>query len=295
MALSPVLMRPRSRIVGPVPVSGLGLWLDASNGASLTFNGNTVSEWRDLSGNNRHFSQATAALQPNGVSRTYNGLRVLDFDGTQLLEGNTTSLSAFRRVTAMTVVMFAKYDTRVADNAVAPNDVSRLLYFSTGDESLDQARLLLSQVAGLGFGMRSRYLDAEGPEGWFRDVRYGLDAALSSFVVSAVTDFENSSNRIYENGVLQAQTSGWASTGATPDTDSKRAAIGGRRPDALEGLDGFIGEMLIYRRALGDYQRSLVEQYLLAKWNPQPEPAAPVVARSLWNVETLEPVYHWSL
>lgn len=287
MALSTVLMRPRSRIVGPVPVSGLGLWLDASNGASLTFNGNTVSEWRDLSGNNRHFSQATAALQPNGVNRTYNGLRVLDFDGTQLLEGNSAALGLASNVTGITFVAVAKWDAAV----VGLGSASRLFAFNN---ALPITARLSFFLAAAGFVFRHRDTDTTAdPSG--RDVTYLPQGVTDTNVFSGVLDLEAAVASAYFGGSMQQSMSGWESVGRLPDTDSSASVVGGIGVPLQQGLDGFIGEMLVYRRALSDYQRSLVEQYLLAKWNPQPEPPVIAAARSLWNVETLEPVYHWSL
>lgn len=40
------------------------LWLDAANSASLVMSGNNVSQWSDLSGNNRHGTQSVVACMP---------------------------------------------------------------------------------------------------------------------------------------------------------------------------------------------------------------------------------------
>jgi len=287
MALSQTLMRPRSQIVGPVPVSGLGLWLDASNDASLTLNGNGVSEWRDLSGNGRHFSQATAASQPNGTSRQYNGLRVLDFDGSQLLEGNAKALGIARNVTGMTFVAVAKWDAAV----VGGDNGARLFAFNN---ALSITARLSFFLAASGFIFRNRDTDTTAdPTG--RDATFSLASVTDTNVWSGVVDLEAATASAYLGGSVRNTASGWQSQGRLPDTDSSAAVIGGIGVPLQQGLNGFIGEMLIYRRALSNYERSLAEQYLIAKWNPQPEPPVIVAARSLWKVETLKPVYHWSI
>jgi hypothetical protein len=54
-------------------------WYDASDSSTLTTNGNSVSEWRDKSGNTNHAVQANASLQPQtgtGAS-AINGLNTL--------------------------------------------------------------------------------------------------------------------------------------------------------------------------------------------------------------------------
>jgi hypothetical protein len=49
----------------PNEMSGdLQFWVDALETSSITLNGATVSQWNDLSGNNRHLTQSTGSLQP---------------------------------------------------------------------------------------------------------------------------------------------------------------------------------------------------------------------------------------
>ena len=44
--------------------SDLQFWVDALESSSITLSGATVSQWNDLSGNNRHLTQANGSLQP---------------------------------------------------------------------------------------------------------------------------------------------------------------------------------------------------------------------------------------
>jgi len=64
MPMSPRLLRPRATGFNPKSISGLKLWLDVANTSSLTFNGSTVSQVNDLSGNGFHATQGTANNQP---------------------------------------------------------------------------------------------------------------------------------------------------------------------------------------------------------------------------------------
>lgn len=57
------------------------LWLDASDTATITSSGGSVSQWDDKSGNNHHVTQSTAGAKPTTGSATQNGLNVLSFDG----------------------------------------------------------------------------------------------------------------------------------------------------------------------------------------------------------------------
>lgn len=81
MPMSPRLLRPRQSGFNPKSINGLKLWLDATDATTITLNGNSVSEWRDKSGNGFHFSQATANNQPS-YTGTINGKSAIAFDGT---------------------------------------------------------------------------------------------------------------------------------------------------------------------------------------------------------------------
>jgi hypothetical protein len=81
MVMSPRLLRPRATGFNPKSISGLKLWLDATDATTITLNGSSVSEWRDKSGNAFHFSQGTSNNQPS-YTGTINGKAAIVFDGT---------------------------------------------------------------------------------------------------------------------------------------------------------------------------------------------------------------------
>jgi len=90
MSMSPRLMRPRATGFNPKSISGLKLWLDVANTSSLTFNGSTVSQVNDLSGNGFHATQGTANNQPTYQATGFNSKPTLFIDTTDTL---TTSAS----------------------------------------------------------------------------------------------------------------------------------------------------------------------------------------------------------
>lgn len=67
----------------PSDITGLLLWLDAADAATIvTVGPNAVSEWHDKSGNARHMTdQGDVNLRPNTGIRTQNTLNVIDFSG----------------------------------------------------------------------------------------------------------------------------------------------------------------------------------------------------------------------
>jgi len=56
------------------------LWMDAADQSTIT-TATGISEWRDKSGNGRHFTQSVAARQPGYNTTGINGLGTIAFDG----------------------------------------------------------------------------------------------------------------------------------------------------------------------------------------------------------------------
>ena len=90
------------------------LWLDAAdpftlysevNRTNYTLSG-AVAGWADKSGRDQHFGQSTSAARPSTGTRIFNGLNVLDFNGTQWMKSN----SDFATGTDFSIYMFAKID-----------------------------------------------------------------------------------------------------------------------------------------------------------------------------------------
>lgn len=268
MPLSPRLLRPRAAAAAatgfdPRAISGLTLWLDASVDSSLTFNGNNVSEWRDLSGNARHYSQSTAANQPNGVSRTRNNRRVLDFTPVQYLAGNTAALNIARNVNGVTLFMAAQYDaTAVAGGMYA--------FMQSRSDNIASARIAFGVTSfiapsgsptGTGFTALGRRNDSDS----FAGATALPDT--NPHVFGATYDYANTTARVFVDGVNAGSNTSWLTSGNTPDTASLGSGIGSD-PIASGGIgmDGFIGEMVIYHRVLSASERQAVQSYLGAKW-----------------------------
>ncbi len=68
----------------PADISGLVLWLDASDASTITETAGAVSQWDDKSGEDNHATQTTEALKPTTNSNTLNGRNVLTFSADRL-------------------------------------------------------------------------------------------------------------------------------------------------------------------------------------------------------------------
>jgi hypothetical protein len=100
------------RLLTPDKIPGINIatWFSTMESGSVILDGTTASQWSDISGNNRHATQATKANQPTYIPDGLNGKPVLSFDGTDILEtpafllGNTVVTVARRSATNQPVV-----------------------------------------------------------------------------------------------------------------------------------------------------------------------------------------------
>ena len=256
MAMSPRLLRPLASGFNPKSIANLGLWLDASDTSSLTLNGSTVSEWRDLSGNGRHAVQASAALQPGATTRTQNGLRALEFDGSKSMLvhaaaigiTNLAAAAIARNVPGVTIIAACAFDT---------NSGTQFLF--NANTNTQASRCSIVMTAG-NIVTGGRRLNADS----FASVGYAHNSNAN--IISGVLDYANSDAFIYENGVLKNSSTSFQTAGNSEDGDSVSVEIGSTGNGTTSRLDGFIGELLVFRRALTDDERLRVERYLGRKW-----------------------------
>lgn len=105
----------RSGIVSnfnPANISGLQLWLDASDAATITQAAGLVSQWNDKSGNGNHATQGTGANQPTTGTRTIGGGNAIAFDGVDDQLELPSALYSITTGDSTLFVVFAKDDTR---------------------------------------------------------------------------------------------------------------------------------------------------------------------------------------
>jgi hypothetical protein len=114
----------------PTSITGLALWLDASDLTTLwqdsgrttpvAANSDPVGAWDDKSGNARHFTQATSSKRVSYLTNLVNGLPALDDDGgDDALEGP----NAFTGLTAAEVFVVVKVDNDPGGPSADPNDL----------------------------------------------------------------------------------------------------------------------------------------------------------------------------
>lgn len=241
----------------PVPfapdvITGLQLWLDASDastlydattGGSLVASGGGVARWEDKSGNDNHATQSSSSDRPNRTTAQINSLDVLTFDGTSnFLQGSSTPTAGNSR----TVCLVGKSDTTAGGEAV---------------------QLGIYNGASLrGFLLRQRYIGSDHYVGGdvlsSNLIIAGTQPSITSTFCACIVQASTSSFSYFHNSTSLAVTGSLENFNANPGY-----LIGKARSSSDVGFwPGKLCEVLVYDSALSDTDREAVENYLLAKW-----------------------------
>ena len=229
----------------PASITGLQLWLDASDagtlfdatsGGSLVAADGAVARWQDKSGNNRHATQETSASRPLRKTAVQGGKDALRFDGSDdtlslpsiTIPASHTVFSVFGRATASihSITLGSEVEAGVTRySAWWFND--NVVYIKTNDDFSTHGSASTSTGAFLLVNIRT---------------------ATTSVVTR-------------RNGAqLASVTSGSAVTNASSGTWTHVGSVG------TTVHSGNLCEIIVYNTALSDTDRAAVESYLMSKW-----------------------------
>jgi hypothetical protein len=246
MPMSPRTLRPSGGF-SPRSIAGLQLWMDATRISSLTFNGSSVSQANDLSGNGRHFTQGTGANQPTYASAGMNGRPALQF---------TSSVTNLMNSTAT-----------IADVIGTPTTSPQSTVFA-----------VMRNVAGAQNACFGSNNDANGRYNYnlrftatnsFLDIVNSADGRLSPLVSQAESEAA-AVHTLFRNGATQTARYNGTQTAtksdATTNFSATTATIQVGKALNLIGGEGVFSELLFWNRALSASEIARVELYLSAKY-----------------------------
>lgn len=247
MPMNPRLLRPLAAGgFDPKKLSGLLLWLDASDASTITTD-TGVSEWRDKSGNAQKMEQSSGSNQPAYLTDGIGGKPALGFTG---------SSSHFMRgafshaLTGITALVAAQVESTVAVSArLFSMTVSGVTSDFQGTGHLcPSMRFVTSQAVGC---------QHDGGTRVSRDITYG-----TPFIQCSSHNGTTLSNRV-NNGTAATHTpaAAWSPTMANMmlSTQTSSGSPGGF-------LTGRIAEVIVYSREVTDDERSKLHQYLGQKY-----------------------------
>jgi hypothetical protein len=223
----------------PIPTAGLVLWLKAD--AGVTAAGGLVAEWRDQSGNGHHATQAQAAAQPSVASQWRAGKPAIRFDGAQ----DSFGLPPMRFGDfSQGVSLFVVADTTGSSSCMP------FIQFSNGDEANDVS-FYRDPNGGLTYEVEETFAVCQNSV-------FPLLTPLAAAVVQAPSGAAT---------VFVGNQSCTAETIDPPASVIRNDASIGRVPyPECSTFAGNIAELLVYRRAVSDIERSSISSYLAARW-----------------------------
>ena len=249
----------------PTSISGLQVWLDASDtstlydstvgGSLVTSDGSAVARWEDKSGFGRHASQSTVNARPTLKLNQKNSRPGLRFDGNDFLR-RTQQL--FTTTYSMFVV--CKFDNNTTRNAAIDLGVG-----TTGATTLVIEQNTWA-TTGQKYGLYS--------SGNSYDTNFSTSSGEKLFAVTGNATSQNNiiNNTTYRINGVTGSLVGRALYGGgkyTNFTSVSGFAIGGFNSTATSSgimISGNIYEVLVYNTALNTTQCQQVETYLNNKW-----------------------------
>lgn len=232
-------------------IDGIALWLETTLEDSFdedvdatSATDNKVDNWYDITPDaeksaRSNASQPTAANQPALIANAINGLPALVFDGS----GDYFSNTILRLGSNMSIFAVATINSYGVFRRIINSYNDGYFFFGSGDSNTQFA-------AFYGNG-----------GGWNNTNTFGSDATLTPntpYILSNTLSGTVSNG--YVNGV---------NVGTATENNGKNFSTGyivGQMSSGGQYWDGYIGEIIIFNRALSDTERKQVEAYLSKKW-----------------------------
>lgn len=234
----------------PPPVSGYAAWMDASQTDKFTYSSsNIISQWTDATGT-YNATQSTVANQPTLVTNAINGKPAVRFDGVNdFLNWNLGTL------TNHTIFMVMKLPSTITTSTPAQ---SILLKNATGHYN---GYIAFGDVTGGIANERMSWLTVYCPSGIYYS---GGDFAAGAHQFNWKFSLSGYAGSIrYDKSTLSTSNVAICGGFSSVDYPSFYTTLGGSGSD---GLNGDIGEILIYTSALSAGDITSIENYLATKW-----------------------------
>ena len=235
-------------------------WLRADS-LSLTDN-ESVNQWNDVSGNNRHYNQITPDNQPtfrNSVE-TINGLPAVIFDGTDDFLEDLDADSYIDGLSGFTLLTVIQSDVNTGSDAGI---------FDTEDpDGQDDLLSIRYDKDGASYGGTDGIKAGINTTGGQTQLESSSNIQTTDSLMLTMKWSSGSELTLYENDGLKDTPEGSDGALSGNITGTQKGVIGrGPMDNGGPGWDGAIAEMILYDVSLNDAQRTIVENYLSAKYN----------------------------
>lgn len=239
------------------PVAGYKVWLDAADTGTITQSGGAVSQWTDKSANAYAFTQATASYKPTTGANTQNGKNVLTLGTNDNLASTAaSSVWKFLHTSAYTCFFALKYNVSTYGGHPISTGAATA---EVGLDSYQDNPGKFAHVVTRGVG--GTYVIANTT---------GSSVLTTNFTyVTMIGDCTNataanrSDIRIKQGSAIKNNTQSGAIDTSNP---ARTMQLFDYIAGGNEGIDGQMGEILIYESILSAGDILLNQQYLAGKW-----------------------------
>lgn len=226
------------------PVAGienLALWLETTSKDSFNGSpndGSVVSNWYDINPQINLKRHPTVVDAPAYIANCVNGLPALRFNGTSNYFSYDGSYLANTDFTAFTVVQ---------------RQSAKSLNYYIGGDSLSTNQVLL---IGFPDGTSARYSQRGGI-----DVNISTTSISTGQIFTAIQSATDGKKYYLNGGSLSTLADNSYLISYANATIGRFVAAGG-----TQYFEGDIAEIIFFTRALSDFERTQIEQYLSKKW-----------------------------
>jgi hypothetical protein len=220
----------------------------------LSDTGSNAAQWDDLSGNERHATQATGIEQPAIVAGALNGRQVRRFDGSN--DGmNMSNIGNFsRNIGAITIFAVRKF-------AVLPSTPQNIFRVNTSVGTTSRIFFgggVIANKASIG-GRRLNDGDS------FQIATTANNSSLAPVLHCGEFHYSDAVLTQRINGQVDGQLTPFQTAGNTDDVASNYVAIG--RENVGGFFNGDIAEIIVFEYKLTTDERQKIERYLSQKYN----------------------------
>ena len=230
-------------------IDGLVIWFETTSVNSLleleANNGATISVWRNLAVDNKNATQNTVGSRPIYSAKTIGFLPAINFDGVD-------DFLSFDGA----VLVGSNYTVFVVERRSSSNSDN---YFIGGTTTSANSNLYLGYATNTSI-THNQY----GNYGNFYSPATAAYVENNPKIHAFIHDIANG-KKYYQNGGNAGAPQGTSADKVSLVANSG-AAIGQANNGTLRYYQGYIGEIIIFNRALSDIERVDVELYLSTKW-----------------------------
>lgn len=239
--------------------SGLTCWYDPSDATSVTLSGSNVTQIANkVSGGGFNLTpSSTGATAVTYNTSAINGLNTI----TMSLNGKyLTNTSSLGNMSTFSYFGIVNYTTYVANKFLLSNDSLNVVFGSHPSSAVPY------------------YKTAAGSTS---NTSMNLVPAIGSTVLLSMIDYGTYVN-VYMNGILIAN----EPIGYTANKMFNTLCIGGNVVNSANyTINGKLGEMQLYNKAVSDTERKQIEYYLMNKWGLTPSSPLNANSSSAWTME----------